>query len=269
MPTPGSACRRAAFAGCGSCARVDSGRPACVVGTEFARRCASFSAKAAKLDLGEPAASKHRHDPARARRAAVLVRGRRTDVVLMVPRRDARRLVLRAFGSRTRRRHGARRGLLGARVQASSASPPLPPLGPLCAQRAEGSQRILADEAPACVAYFDLRVRSRSSSRWGGIVRASGGRATWDVVTGALDEVALRSRRFRRRIDHAADFVRFGGRCREARHQGRCSRILESGSGRLARASPASFRRHPFSVRALPSERFLMIMTEQARTSTS
>ena len=131
----------------------------------------------------------------------------------MVPRRDARRLVLRAFGepdAPTAPALDAACSALELQAIERIAARCAPALGPLCAQRAEGSQRILADEAPACVAYFDLRVRSPIELTLGvGIVRAlpeAGPPGT--LSPAALDEVGLEVRAvFAEGLIDAADFV--------------------------------------------------------------
>ncbi|HZO93327.1 MAG TPA: FliM/FliN family flagellar motor switch protein [Candidatus Baltobacteraceae bacterium] len=88
-----------------------------------------------------------------------LTRGRQTDVVIVLPRADARRLVLRAFGEGESLPEGACSALelhalerIAARCAAAC--------DPLCAERHGGSRPVQPHEAPPCVAYVDLRVRA-------------------------------------------------------------------------------------------------------------
>jgi hypothetical protein len=167
-----------------------------------------------ELDLGEPAAL----DAAAWQRLAhdaqlFLVRGRRTDVVLIVPRCDARRLVLRAFGEPDAPAAPALDATCSALEQQAIeriAARCAPALGSLCAQRAEGLQRIAADAVPPCVAYFDLRVRSPIELTLGvAIVRAvPEGAPPGTLPPAALDEVALEVRAvFAEGMIDATDFV--------------------------------------------------------------
>ncbi|HEX3549163.1 MAG TPA: FliM/FliN family flagellar motor C-terminal domain-containing protein [Candidatus Elarobacter sp.] len=167
-----------------------------------------------ELDLGEPAALDAAAWARLARDAQTfLIRGQRTDVVLVVPRRDARRLVLRAFGEVEPTAVPALDPACSAlelqaidRIAARCA----PALGALCAQRAEGAQRIAADAVPVCVAYFDLRVRVPIELTLGvGIVRAVPAAAPpGNLPAVALAEVALEVRAvFAEGMIDAADFV--------------------------------------------------------------
>ncbi len=187
---------------------------ACIVANGIRETLRELLGESCEVDLGEPAALEAQAWTRLARDAQLfLVRGLRTDVVLVVPRRDARRLVLRAFGEAEPPAPPALDAACSAlelqaieRIAARCA----PALGPLCAQRAQGSVRVLADEAPACVAYFDLRVRTPIELTLGvGIVRAlpeAGPPGT--LSPAALDEVGLEVRAvFAEGLIDAADFV--------------------------------------------------------------
>ena len=125
-----------------------------------------------ELVLGEPAALSPRawellaHDS-----LLFLTRGRLTDVVIVLPLRDARRLVLRAFGEGDELPEGACSALeLHAleRIAARCAAA----FDPLCRGRGPGPNAVRGHEIPACSAYFDLRVRSPLPLTLGiGIVR--------------------------------------------------------------------------------------------------
>ena len=187
---------------------------ACVVANGIREALRELLGEGCELDLGEPAALDAEAWQRLAREAQLfLVRGLRTDVVLVVPRRDARRLVLRAFGEAEPPTAPALDAACSAlelqaidRIAARCASA----FGPLCAQRTEGSGRVAADRAPACVAYFDLRVRTPIELTLGiGIVRALPDAGTPGTLpAAALDEVGLEVRAvFAEGLIDAADFV--------------------------------------------------------------
>ncbi|HEY0613756.1 MAG TPA: FliM/FliN family flagellar motor C-terminal domain-containing protein [Candidatus Elarobacter sp.] len=129
-----------------------------------------------ELVIGEPAALSPEAWAALAHDAHLfLTRGRRTDVVLVLPKADARRLVLRAFGE-TGGGSGAPlpdaacsvlelHALERIAVRCSAA------FAPLAAER-DAPRRVAARELPACAAYFDLRVHEPVALTLGiGIVR--------------------------------------------------------------------------------------------------
>ena len=124
-----------------------------------------------ELVLGEPAALDANAWALLARDALLfLTRGRPTDVVLVLPRRAARRLVLRAFGETEELPDGVCSALeLQAleRIAARCAAA----FDPVC-RGGERSRAVRADHVPACAAYFDLRVRAPLALTLGiGIVR--------------------------------------------------------------------------------------------------
>lgn len=100
-----------------------------------------------------------------------LTRGRLTDIVLIVPHADARRLVLRAFGEGDEpslapisalEAHALER--IAARCAAT--------FDALCAERRGPPQGIDVASVPACAAYFDVRVSAPVPITLGiGIVR--------------------------------------------------------------------------------------------------
>lgn len=167
-----------------------------------------------ELDLGEPAALDAAAWARLARDAQTfLLRGPRTDVVLVVPRRDARRLVLRAFGepdATTVPAPDPGCSVLELQAIERIAARCAPALGSLCAQRVPEAQRIAAGAAPPCVAYFDLRVRLPIELTLGvGIVRPVPDAApSGTLPAAALAEVALEVRAvFAEGMIDAADFV--------------------------------------------------------------
>ena len=113
-----------------------------------------------ELVLGEPAALGPAAWALLARDALLfLAQGRHTDAVIVLPERDARRLVLRAFGEGDDLPSGACSALEAhalERIAARCAAA----LEPLCRGRADGPRRVRASEVPACAAYFDVRVRA-------------------------------------------------------------------------------------------------------------
>ena len=92
---------------------------ACVVANGLRETLRELFGEACELVVGEPASL-----PADAWRVVsrdallFLTRGRQTDIVLVIPRADARRLVLRAFGevATASRRARAGTGVFGART---------------------------------------------------------------------------------------------------------------------------------------------------------
>lgn len=124
------------------------------------------------LVLGEPAAI---GPPAWALLAhdalLFLTRGRQTDVVIVLPQRDARRLVLRAFGEGDDLPGGACSALETHALE-RIASRCAAALEPLCRGRAEGPRRVRESEVPACTDFFDVRVRAPVALTLGiGVVR--------------------------------------------------------------------------------------------------
>ena len=150
---------------------------ACVVANGIRETLRELFGEACELVIGEPAALDASAWSLLARDALLfLTRGRQTDIVLVLPQRDARRLVLRAFGEGD-----------------APGAPPLPDAAcsalelhaleriaercaaafdPLCAERRARSRAVGAHDVPACAAYFDLRVHAPVALTLGiGIVR--------------------------------------------------------------------------------------------------
>ncbi|MBV9439667.1 MAG: FliM/FliN family flagellar motor switch protein [Candidatus Eremiobacteraeota bacterium] len=145
---------------------------ACVVANAIRQTLRELLARPCDLVLGEPAALDAHRWSALVRDAhAFLTRGRQTDVVLVVPRADARRLVLQAFGEgddlpdaacSTLELHALER--IAARCAGT--------FEVLCAERRGAPQAVSGTAIPQCVAYFDLRVRAPLGISLGvGIVR--------------------------------------------------------------------------------------------------
>ena len=153
---------------------------------------------ATELVVGEPAAIGADAWALLARDALLfLTRGRQTDIVLVVPQRDARRLVLRAFGESEvaeppQAACSALELLAVERIAARCAAA----FEPLCAERRAASRAVGLDEVPPCVAYFDVRVHAPVRLTLGvGIARdlpdpgSSGA-----LAVGALDGVPVEAR---------------------------------------------------------------------------
>jgi flagellar motor switch protein FliM/N len=151
---------------------------ACVVANGIRETLRELFGERCELVLGEPAAVSAQAWSLLAREALLfLTRGRQTDVVLVLPQRDARRLVLRAFGERDRgggapelpeRACSALELHAIERIAARCAAA----FDPLSAERHDGSRAVRAHEIPGCAAYFDLRVHAPIALNLGiGIVR--------------------------------------------------------------------------------------------------
>jgi flagellar motor switch/type III secretory pathway protein FliN len=150
---------------------------ACVVASGIRETLRELLGDACEVVLGEPTAIGPEAWSVLTRDALLfLTRGRQTDIVLVLPKRDARRLVRRAFGEPAP--HDAPElpdaacsvleGHALERIAARCAAA----FDPLCAERRGASQPVATPEAPACVAYFDVRVHAPIALTLGiGIVR--------------------------------------------------------------------------------------------------
>jgi hypothetical protein len=131
---------------------------ACLVANGLRETLRELLGERCELVVGEPAAIDSAAWAQLARDACLfVVHGRLTDVVLVLPPGDARRLVLRAFGEGESLPDGACSALeLHAleRIAARCAAA----FEPLCAERRAPPRAVASHEVPACVAYVDLRV---------------------------------------------------------------------------------------------------------------
>lgn len=188
---------------------------ACRVANGIGETLHQLFGETCELDLGEPVALGAQAWSQLARDAQLfLVRGRPADVVLIVPRRDARRLVLHVFGEAEAAEAPAALDAACSALElqaveriAGRCAPALEPLG---AHSGEGSRRVRAGDAPACVAYFDLRIRSPIELTLGvGVVQpVPEPRSAERVSAAALDGVRLEVRAvFAEGLIDAADFV--------------------------------------------------------------
>jgi hypothetical protein len=168
---------------------------ACLVANGLRETLRDLLGTRCELVLGEPAAIAADAWSALAHDAFLfLTRGRQTDIVLVLPRRDARRLVLRAFGEGDALPDEACSALeLHAieRIAARCAAT----FDPLCAERTAASRAVAVHEIPRCVAYFDVRVQVPVCLEIGiGIVRdLPDAGAAGRVPLSALGEVTLRA----------------------------------------------------------------------------
>jgi len=131
---------------------------ACLVANGIRETLRELLGEPCEVVLGEPVALDATAWSVLAREALLyLTRGRQTDVVLVLPRPDARRLVLRAFGEGDALPEGACSALelhalerIAARCAAAC--------DPLCAERHGPPRPVEPHELPACSAYVDLRI---------------------------------------------------------------------------------------------------------------
>jgi flagellar motor switch/type III secretory pathway protein FliN len=145
---------------------------ACLVANGLRETLREVFGERCELAIGEPAAIGADAWGTLSREAHCFITfGRQTDIVLVVPERHARALVLRAFGEGDAPHAGALSALeLQAveRIAARCAAA----FDPLCAERHGPTQRVSAAAVPACVAYFDVRVQQPVRIEIGiGIVR--------------------------------------------------------------------------------------------------
>jgi hypothetical protein len=184
---------------------------ACLVANGIRETFRELLGEQCELVLGQPAALEAGAWSLLARDAFLfLTRGRQTDIVLVLPQRDARRLVLRAFGEGDELPDAACSALevhAVERIAARCAAT----FDPLCAERRGGSRAVRAHEIPPCVAYFDVRVAAPVPLTLGiGIVRDLPDPGPSGALSPrALDAVALEARAvFAEGVLDAATFVR-------------------------------------------------------------
>lgn len=129
---------------------------------------------ACEVVVGEPTALRSEAWASVARGAHLfLTRGRQTDIVLVVPQRDARLLLLRAFGEADAvGADAAPCSTLELQAVERIASRCAAAFEPLCAERRAASRRVAVHEVGPCVAYVDVRVQAPIALTLGiGIVR--------------------------------------------------------------------------------------------------
>jgi hypothetical protein len=150
---------------------------ACVVANGIRETLRELFGETCDLVLGEPAALDATGWSLLARDALLfLTRGRQTDIVLVLPKRDARRLVLRAFGEadehETSPLPDGACSALEVHALERIASRCAAAFDPLCAERRSGSRAVGAHDVPVCAAYFDVRVHAPVALTLGiGVVR--------------------------------------------------------------------------------------------------
>ena len=144
---------------------------ACVVASSL-RETLRELVGACEVVLGEPAAIDESAWRALARgNHCFLTRGRLTDIVLVIPLLDARRLVLRAFGE-ANEYDSAPISALESHALERIAARCAHAFDALCAERRGPAVAIPASDVPACAAYFDVRVSAPLPITLGiGIVR--------------------------------------------------------------------------------------------------
>jgi len=134
---------------------------ACVVANGLRETLREVCGEACELVVGEPSALSPEAWRALAQDAFLfLTRGRQTDIVLVIPQPDARRLVLRAFGEGPAAPGADGRPCSALEVAAIEkiAARCAVSFDPLCAERRSASRAIAHADVPPCVAYFDVRV---------------------------------------------------------------------------------------------------------------
>lgn len=145
---------------------------ACLIASSLREMLRELFGSACEVALGEPTAI----DPGTwgvltSAAHCFLTRGRQTDVVLVLSDSDARRLVLHALGEVGPIVPGALSALEWRAMERFAARCD-PAFEPLCAERRGPSHAVAASELPACVEYFDVRVRAPIALTLGvGIVR--------------------------------------------------------------------------------------------------
>jgi len=184
---------------------------ACLVANGVRETLRELFGERCELELGEPAALDAATWTQLAREACLfLMRGRQTDVVLVLPQRDARRLVRRAFGEIEAAPDEAC-SALELHALERIAGRCAPACEPLCAERVGPPRAIAAHEVPACVAYVDVRVAAPVPLLLGvGIVRelpdpGPSGALTADALASVTVEARIE---FARGSLDAADFVK-------------------------------------------------------------
>lgn len=172
---------------------------ACVVANGLRETLRELFGEACELVVGEPSTLAAEAWRVVSRDAFLfLTRGRQTDIVLVIPRTDARRLVLRAFGEPAATAHAhapPERECSALEVHAIEriAARCALAFDPLCAERRSPSRAVTQGDVPSCAAYFDVRVQVPAALVLGiAIVRAlpDPGPAA-GFGPGALDAVAL------------------------------------------------------------------------------
>jgi hypothetical protein len=189
---------------------------ACVVANGIRETLRELFGETCELVLGEPTALDANAWSLLANDALLfLTRGRQTDIVLVLPQRDARRLVLRAFGEGDAwgappLPEGACSALELHALERIAARCSMA-FDPLCAERRAGSRAVRAQDVPVCTAYFDLRVHAPLALTLGiGIVRDLPDPGPSGALPAcALDSVAVEARAvFAEGTIDAAAFVR-------------------------------------------------------------
>lgn len=172
---------------------------ACVVANGLRETLRELFGETCELVVGEPCAVGTDAWRVLAHDAFLfLTRGRQTDIVLVIPRGDARRLVLAAFGESApapQPNEPLDRDCSALELHAIEriAARCAPAFDSLCAERHSPSRPVAHAEVPRCAAYFDVRVHAPTSFVLGvAIVRAlpDPGPAS-GLRAGALDAVPL------------------------------------------------------------------------------
>jgi flagellar motor switch/type III secretory pathway protein FliN len=131
---------------------------ACLVANGLRETLRELLGERCELSIGEPAAiGPDAWDTLSREAHCFLTCGRQTDIVLVVPNRYARALVLCAFGE-GEPQVAATLSALELEAVERIAARCAAAFDPLCAERRSASQRVDAGSVPACVAYFDVRV---------------------------------------------------------------------------------------------------------------
>lgn len=133
---------------------------ACLVANGIREALREIVAGIGEVVLGEPVPVDRDAWMALAGNAMLFAtRGRQTDVVLVLPQRDARALVRAAFGEAETYADGACSSLeaealerIAGRLSAAC--------DPLCAERRGVTKTVRVDDIPPCVALFDIRVQA-------------------------------------------------------------------------------------------------------------
>ncbi len=172
---------------------------ACVVANSLRETLREVFGEACELVVGEPSALSVDAWRALAQDAFLfLTRGRQTDIVLVIPQLDARRLVLRAFGEGPSAPSADGRACSALEIAAIEriAARCAVSFDPLCAERRSASRSVMLGDVPGAAAYFDVRVHAPIPLVLGiAIVRAlPDAGPTGRLAPAALERVGVRAR---------------------------------------------------------------------------
>ena len=174
---------------------------ACLVANGMRETLRQIFGAACDVVVGEPAALDSHGWSSIARDAHLfLSRGRQTDIVLVIPQGDARRMVLRAFGEPDGFAPEADAAAASSTLELQAieriAARCAAAFEPLCAERHAAPRSVAIHDVRPCVAYVDVRVQAPVALTLGiGIVRdLPDPGPTGSLAPSALHQVAVETR---------------------------------------------------------------------------